>query len=52
MRIIEEVQQQVQSKTYQNCTDLRQDYPNGVASSHPAYQAKMDRDKDNWACEQ
>ncbi len=44
-------QQQVQSKTYQNCTELRQDYPNGVASTHPAYEPKMDRDKDNWACE-
>lgn len=36
---------------YANCTDLRIDYPNGVSSSHPAYQAKMDRDGDGWACE-
>ncbi|MDC0706378.1 thermonuclease family protein [Priestia sp. AB] len=36
---------------FQNCTDMRTVYPNGVPSSHPAYQAKMDRDKDNFACE-
>ncbi|WP_245797903.1 excalibur calcium-binding domain-containing protein [Domibacillus mangrovi] len=26
-------------------------YPAGVASDHPAYESKHDRDKDNWACE-
>ena len=36
---------------FQNCTELRKKYPNGVASDHPAYQSKMDRDKDDWACE-
>lgn len=36
---------------FQNCTELRKVYPNGVPSDHPAYQAKMDRDKDNFACE-
>ena len=36
---------------FQNCTELTAVYPNGVPSDHPAYQAKMDRDKDNWACE-
>lgn len=36
---------------FKNCTDLRITYPNGVASDHPAYQGKMDRDKDNFACE-
>ncbi|MFD2829060.1 thermonuclease family protein [Corticicoccus populi] len=36
---------------FANCTELRQVFPNGVASDHPAYQPKMDRDKDNWACE-
>ena len=36
---------------FQNCTELRKVYPNGVGSDHPAYQLKMDRDKDNWACE-
>lgn len=36
---------------FANCTELRKVYPNGVASDHPAYQPKMDRDKDNWACE-
>ncbi|MFH0068413.1 thermonuclease family protein [Peribacillus sp. NPDC056705] len=41
-----------QAEFFQNCTDLRTKYPNGVPSDHPAYQAKMDRDKDNYACEQ
>lgn len=36
---------------YQNCTALRQVYPDGVPSDHPAYASKHDRDKDNWACE-
>ncbi|MFJ8259420.1 excalibur calcium-binding domain-containing protein [Peribacillus asahii] len=36
---------------FKNCTDLRKVYPNGVPKSHPAYQAKMDRDKDGYACE-
>jgi micrococcal nuclease len=36
---------------FDNCTHLRTKYPNGVASDHSAYQAKMDRDKDNFACE-
>lgn len=36
---------------FANCTELRKKYPNGVPSTHPAYQAKMDRDKDNYACE-
>ncbi|WP_246042016.1 thermonuclease family protein [Robertmurraya kyonggiensis] len=39
------------SEFFQNCTELRTKYPNGVPSDHPAYQAKMDRDKDNYACE-
>ena len=39
------------TKTYKNCTELRKDYPNGVKKGHKAYQAKMDRDKDGWACE-
>jgi len=38
-------------ENFANCTELRKVYPNGVDSSHPAYQAKMDRDKDNFACE-
>lgn len=50
-RAAQEAQQHVQNKTYQNCTGLRQDSPNGVASSHSAYTLKMDRDTDNWACE-
>ncbi|WP_423802623.1 thermonuclease family protein [Neobacillus sp. SAB-20_R2A] len=40
------------SEIFQNCTELRKVYPNGVPAGHPAYQAKMDRDKDNYACEQ
>lgn len=36
---------------FANCTELRTVYPNGVPSNHPAYQSKMDRDKDNFACE-
>lgn len=36
---------------FKNCTELRKVYPSGVSSSHPAYQSKMDRDKDGWACE-
>lgn len=39
------------TENFANCTELRKVYPNGVDSSHPAYQAKMDRDKDNFACE-
>lgn len=41
----------VAAKKYKNCTELRKDYPNGVPKSHKAYEAKMDRDKDNYACE-
>lgn len=40
-----------ETEWFQNCTELRKKYPNGVASDHPAYQSKMDRDKDGWACE-
>lgn len=36
---------------FANCTELRKVYPNGVPADHPAYQPKMDRDKDNYACE-
>src|SRR5690606_16127271 len=36
---------------FKNCTELREVFPKGVPSDHPAYQSKMDRDKDNWACE-
>jgi|GEM_PF-886549 len=36
---------------YANCTELTKVYPNGVPAGHPAYQSKMDRDKDNFACE-
>ncbi|MCR4445438.1 excalibur calcium-binding domain-containing protein [Weizmannia coagulans] len=36
---------------FANCTELRKKYPNGVPKGHPAYQEKMDRDHDNYACE-
>jgi endonuclease YncB( thermonuclease family) len=36
---------------FANCTELRKVYPNGVPSNHPAYQPKLDRDKDGYACE-
>ena len=36
---------------YRNCTELRRDYPSGVRRGHCAYQSRMDRDKDGWACE-
>ncbi|WP_249306128.1 thermonuclease family protein [Lederbergia citrea] len=36
---------------FKNCTELRKKYPNGVPKGHPAYQAKMDGDKDGYACE-
>jgi micrococcal nuclease len=39
------------TQIFANCTELRKVYPNGVPKGHKAYQAKMDRDKDNYACE-
>lgn len=36
---------------FNNCTELRVVYPEGVSSQHPAYKPKLDRDKDGWACE-
>jgi hypothetical protein len=36
---------------FANCTELRKVYPNGVPAGHPAYQSKLDRDNDNYACE-
>jgi len=40
------------SESFKNCTEMRKVYPNGVPSTHPAYESRHDRDKDNWACEQ
>ncbi len=40
-----------ESEYFANCTELRAVYPSGVPSTHSAYQPKMDRDKDNYACE-
>lgn len=36
---------------YRNCTELRKAHPAGVPKGHCAYQSRMDRDKDGWACE-
>lgn len=44
-------EQPAQSEFFQNCTDLRGTYPAGVPKGHAAYQSKMDRDKDDYACE-
>jgi len=38
-------------ESFKNCTELRKVYPDGVSSSHPAYEKKHDRDGDGWACE-
>ncbi|MHD0398326.1 excalibur calcium-binding domain-containing protein [Staphylococcus simulans] len=37
---------------YPSCKVLRQDYPGGVPQDNPSYSAKLDRDKDEKACEQ
>ncbi len=39
------------TESFQNCTELRKKYPQGVPAGHPAYQSKLDRDHDNYACE-
>lgn len=38
-------------RVFKNCTELREVYPDGVPNTHEAYQPKMDRNKDGWACE-
>ncbi|SFV45585.1 excalibur calcium-binding domain-containing protein [Mammaliicoccus sciuri] len=40
-----------EKRNYQNCTDLRKVFPNGVTYGHRAYLPKFDRDKDKIACE-
>lgn len=40
-----------EEESFDNCTELTATYPHGVAFDHPAYQDKMDRDNDGWACE-
>ncbi|HEC2151048.1 TPA: thermonuclease family protein [Staphylococcus delphini] len=40
-----------QHQSFANCSALRQVYPQGVPSSHPAYQPRLDRDHDGFACE-
>src|SRR5690606_7995797 len=39
------------TEIFQNCTELRKKYPNGVKKGHPAYSEKMDGDRDGFACE-
>ncbi|WP_431189527.1 thermonuclease family protein [Aciduricibacillus chroicocephali] len=39
------------AEVFKNCTELRKKYSDGVPEGHPAYQSKMDRDKDGYACE-
>lgn len=39
------------NENFSNCTELRSVYPSGVPEGHAAYQSKMDRDKDGYACE-
>lgn len=36
---------------YDNCTEVRKDFPKGIPSNHPAYEKKFDRDDDGFACE-
>lgn len=36
---------------FDNCDHLRGTYPTGVPKGHKAYQSKMDRDNDGYACE-
>lgn len=36
---------------FSNCTELNRVHPSGVPSSHCAYRAQLDRDRDGWACE-
>ncbi|WP_317645875.1 thermonuclease family protein [Sporosarcina sp. GW1-11] len=50
--VVAPVPQAIETEWFQNCTELRKKYPNGVPAGHPAYQSKMDRDGDNFACEQ
>lgn len=37
--------------SFKNCAAMREYYPHGVSSSHPAYADARDGDKDGWACE-
>lgn len=39
------------AEVFANCTELKAVYPGGVSQGHPAYQDKMDRDHDGYACE-
>lgn len=39
------------AENFKNCTELRKVYPDGVREGHRAYNPKMDRDKDGYACE-
>ena len=51
VEITEEKTKEIEYEYYDNCTEMRKVYPDGVPSTHPAYESKHDRDKDNYACE-
>jgi LPXTG-motif cell wall-anchored protein len=36
---------------FDNCTELREVFPNGVKEGHWAYEDQHDRDNDGYACE-
>ncbi|WP_203232820.1 thermonuclease family protein [Staphylococcus ursi] len=40
-----------QQTSFRNCDELTKVYPAGVPASHPAYQLRLDRDRDGKACE-
>lgn len=46
-----ESQPAVQQEYYANCSELNKVYSSGVPADHPAYRARLDKDKDGWACE-
>lgn len=49
---VKDISEPIEAKEFfVNCTGLREMYPEGVAKGHPAYSSKMDRDKDDFACE-
>ncbi|NOT64389.1 MAG: excalibur calcium-binding domain-containing protein [Acidobacteria bacterium] len=43
--------QKEKKESFPNCKELRKKYPDGVEKGHPAYDPKLDRDKDGRACE-
>lgn len=49
--VVEENNDIVETYRYENCTDLKKDFPGGVSIEHPAYEPKMDGNNDGWACD-